>query len=94
MHGGCAPPLVVPGDREVTLQIHPGYGGLDLEIDGFRVDTEAQRFSVSSHYVYATLVVLDDSRFGLPWLRERGLISDSPRVAARRIRALHTEHGT
>ncbi len=94
MHGGCAPPLVVPDDRELTLQIHPGYGGFDLEIDGFRVDTEAQRFSVSSHDVYATLVVLDDSSFGLPWLRERGLIRDSPRVAARKSRTLHTEHGT
>jgi NAD kinase len=93
MHGGCAPPLVVPDDREVTLQIHPGYGGFDLEIDGFRVDTEAQRFTVSSHHVYATLVVLDGSSFGLPWLRERGLISDSPRVAARKSRARHTEHG-
>jgi NAD+ kinase len=93
MHGGCAPPLVVPDDREVTLQIHPGYGGFDLEIDGFRVDTEAQRFTVSSRHVYATLVVLDGSSFGLPWLRERGLISDSPRVAARKSRALHTEHG-
>lgn len=41
-----------------------------------------------------TLVVLDDSRCGLPWLRERGLISDNLRVAARKSRALHTEHGT
>jgi NAD+ kinase len=87
MHGGCAPPLVVPHDRRVTLQIHPGHGGFDLEIDGFRVDTVAQRFSVSSHHAYATLVVLDDSTSGLPWLRERGLISDSPRVAARKSRA-------
>jgi NAD+ kinase len=94
MHGGCAPPLVVPDDREVTLQIHPGHGGFDLEIDGFRVGTDAQRFSVSSHGAYATLVGLDDSGFGLPWLRERGLISDSPRVAARKSRALYTERGT
>jgi hypothetical protein len=85
---------VVPGEREVTLQIHPGYGGFDLEIDGFRVDTQTQRFSVSSHDAYATLAVLDDSSFGLPWLRERGLISDSPRVAARKSRALHAERGT
>jgi NAD+ kinase len=94
MHGGCAPPLVVPDDREVTLEIHPGHGGFDLEIDGFRVETEARRFSVNSHYAYATLVVLDDSRSGLSWLRERGLISDSPRVAARENRSLHTEHET
>jgi NAD+ kinase len=94
MHGGSAPPLVVPDDREVTLEIHPGYGGFDLETDGFRLDTDAQRFSVSSHCPYATLVVLNDSRTGLPWLRERGLISDSPRVAARESRTPHAERGT
>jgi len=27
MHGGCAPPLVVPDDRKVTLEIDPGHGG-------------------------------------------------------------------
>jgi NAD+ kinase len=94
MHGGCAPPLVVPGDREVRLEIHPGREGFNLEIDGFRVGTEAQRFSVRSQYAYGTLVALDDSRTGLPWLRKRGLISDSPRVAAREGRALHAEHGS
>jgi NAD+ kinase len=94
MHGGCAPPLVVPDDRGVRLEIHPGHGGFYLEIDGVRVDTEAQRFSVRSQSAYARLVVLDDSRSGVPWLRERGLISDSPRVAARERRALHAEHGT
>jgi NAD+ kinase len=93
MHGGCAPPLVVPDDREVTLEIHPSHGGFDLESDGFRVDTEAQRFSVKSHCPYATLVVLEQSSSGLPWLRERGLISDSPRVAAQESRALQAEHG-
>ena len=94
MHGGCAPPLVVPDDREVTLEIHPGHGGFDLEIDGFRVDTNAQRFSVSSQHAYATLVVLDNSRSGLPWLRERGLISDSPRAAARESRARHADRAS
>jgi NAD+ kinase len=94
MHGGCAPPLVVSGEREVRLEVHPGHGGFDLEIDGFRVGTEAQRFSLRSRCAYATLVVLDDARSGLPWLRERGLISDSPRVAARERRTLHADHGT
>ena len=35
MHGGCAPPLVVAGGQEVTLDAHPGHGGFDVEIDGF-----------------------------------------------------------
>jgi NAD+ kinase len=82
MHGGCAPPLVVSDDRELTIEIHPGHGGFDLEVDGFRVETESHRFSVGSRHAYATLVELDGSRSGLPWLRERGLISDSPRVVA------------
>jgi NAD+ kinase len=83
MHGGCAPPLVVSDDRQVTIEIHPGHGGFDLEVDGFLVETEAHRFSVSSEHAYATLVALNGSPSGLPWLRERGLISDSPRVVAR-----------
>jgi len=94
MHGGCAPPLVVPGDRAVTLGVHPGHGGFELEIDGSLVETEAQRFSVRSEPAYATLVGLDGSRGGLRWLRERGLISDSPRVVAREDRALHNGRGT
>jgi NAD+ kinase len=85
MHGGCAPPLVVPDDREVTIEIHPGHDGFDPEADGFRIETEAHRFSVSSERAYATLVAFDDSRSDLTWLRERGLISDSPRVVAREI---------
>jgi NAD+ kinase len=94
MHGGCAPPLVVPDDREVTIEIDPGHGGFDLEVDGFLVETEAHRFSVSSEQAYATLVVLDGSRSGLAWLRGRGLISDSPRVVARENQELHVRRET
>ncbi len=84
MHGGCGPPLVVPGDREVTLQVHPGHGGFRTEIDGFELVTGAERFGLRPVGAYATLVDLDDSRTGLPWLRARGLIADSPRVLATR----------
>jgi NAD+ kinase len=94
MHGGCAPPLVVSDDRQVTIEIDPGHGGFDLEVDGFLVDTEAHRFSVSSEHAYATLVALDGSRSGLPWLRERGLISDSPRVVARGSQELNVKRET
>jgi NAD+ kinase len=83
MHGGCAPPLVVPDDQEVTIEIHPGHTGFDPEVDGSLIETAAHRFSVRLVHAYATLVVLDGSRSGLPWLRGRGLISDSPRVVAR-----------
>jgi NAD+ kinase len=88
MHGGCAPPLVVPDNRQVEIKIDPGHGGFDLEVDGFPLRTDAHHFSVSSQHAYATLVVLDGSADDLPWLRERGLISDSPRVVARESREL------
>jgi len=32
MHGGCAPPVVVPRHREVVLDVDPGRGGFDLEL--------------------------------------------------------------
>jgi NAD+ kinase len=83
MHGGCAPPLVVPDDQEVTIAVHPGHDGFDLEVDGSLIETEARRFLVSIEHAYATLVVLDGLPSGLSWLRQRGLISDSPRVVAR-----------
>ncbi len=94
MHGGCAPPIVVSDDREVTIEVHPGRGGFDLEVDGFLVETEAHGFSVSSEPAYATVVVLDGSRSGLPRLRERGLISDSPRVVARENQELNVKRET
>jgi NAD+ kinase len=94
MHGGCAPSLVVADDREVTIEIDPGRGGFDLAVERFPVETEAHRFSVSSERASATLVVLDGSLSGLAWLRERGLISDSPRVLARENQELRVSRGT
>lgn len=86
MHGGCAPPLVVADSSEVTVQIHPGHTGFYVDIDGFRVDAQAQRFAVTSEPGYATLVALDGVRTDLPRLRRQGLISDSPRLVGRENR--------
>jgi NAD+ kinase len=83
MHGGCAPPLVVRDDQVVTLDMRPGYGGFGLEVDGVPFATRERRFSISGEHVYATMVELEARRSDLRWLRERGLISDSPRVVAR-----------
>ena len=88
MHGGCAPPLVVPDDREVTLEVHPSHGGFEVEVDGFGVASNAHRFAVNTEPEYATLVGLGNGRSGLPGLRARGLICDSPRVLVRDSRAL------
>jgi NAD+ kinase len=93
MHGGSAPPLVVPNDRVVALEVHPGHGGFEVDVDGFRVETQSQTFSLSSSHAYATLAVVSDRRVGLTGLRERGLISDSPRVVARDRPAPPTNSG-
>jgi hypothetical protein len=69
-------------------------GGFDLEIDGFHVDSTARRFVVSTEHAYATLVGLGEVKTGLPGLRKRGLIADSPRVILRDRRALHNQSGT
>jgi len=34
MHGGNAPPLVVPATATVRLTVHPGFSGFRAEIDG------------------------------------------------------------
>lgn len=87
MHGGCAPPLVIEDHREVTLQVHPGHDGFNVEIDGVELVAATERFAVGSEQAYATLVTFDESCSGLRRLRERGLITDSPRVLARGHRA-------
>jgi NAD+ kinase len=87
MHGGCAPPLVVPDDQELTFEVHPGHSGFGVEVDGFELTAEARLFSVTLEHAYATLVDLHGVRTGLASLRHRGLIGDSPRVLVRDSRA-------
>lgn len=87
MHGGCAPPLVVPGECAMRLVVSPGYGGYEVAIDGFQIEHEGDHIWVRSARSYATLVELERPRAGIPRLRERGLIADSPRVIARGGRA-------
>jgi NAD+ kinase len=86
MHGGSAPPLVIPHDRTLELEVHPGHGGYGLQIDGWWNESDAERFRVRSQPDYTTLVELTGSDSGLTWLRDRGLISDSPRVLAQQHR--------
>jgi NAD+ kinase len=94
MHGGSAPPVVVPDEQEVMLQADPGHSGFGVQIDGFEIDTEAQQFAVSSEPAYATLVAPGDGRGGLAGLRGRGLIADSPRVLLRDEHALRARAGS
>ena len=87
MHGGSAPPLVVPADAAVTVEVHPGYAGFDVEIDGQRRAVEGQSFRLTLHPAKLTLVTFGPSGRGLAGLRKRRLIADSPRVLARDARA-------
>ncbi len=83
MHGGCAPPLVVPSDQELTLEVHPTHGGFGVDVDGFEIAADAREFAVTLEPAYVTLVDLHEGRTGLASLRQRGLIGDSPRVLLR-----------
>jgi NAD+ kinase len=83
MHGGSAPPLVVPGDAVVSIVVHPGFAGFDVEIDGRERRGAGRRFRLALHPDKLTLVTFGPSAGGLAGLRKRGLITDSPRVLAR-----------
>ena len=87
MHGGSAPPLVVPGDAVVTIDVHPGFAGFDVEVDGREREGRERRFRLALHRDKLTLVTFEASGRGLAGLRERRLITDSPRVLARDDRA-------
>jgi NAD+ kinase len=86
MHGGSAPPIVVPAGSHVRVEVHPHFAGFDVEIDGQSYPLEALDYRVSLHHEKLTLVSFGDLRLGLTALRERGLIADSPRVVARDAR--------
>jgi NAD+ kinase len=87
MHGGSAPPLVVPGDAVVTIVVHPGFAGFDVEIDGHAREGTERSFRLALHPDKLTLVTFEGAGRGLTGLRKRRLITDSPRVLARDDRA-------
>jgi NAD+ kinase len=83
MHGGSAPPLVVPATSALDVEIHPGYGGYKLEVDGIRRPADGLRFRFTLEPDRLVLVAFEDPGRGLTALRHRGLIADSPRILAR-----------
>jgi len=83
MHGGNAPPLVVPSGTEVRVEVHPSFAGFDIDIDGHRYPLEGLDYRLSLHEEKVTLVSFGELGLGIPGLRERRLIADSPRVLAR-----------
>jgi NAD+ kinase len=87
MHGGNAPPLVVPSTSTVHVTVHPSFAGFDVELDGHIYPIEATEFSVSLEEDKVTLVSFGNVGMRISGLRERRLITDSPRVLARDDRA-------
>ena len=83
IHGGSIPPLVMPDRCALVLEVFPGWGGFDVEIDGQTVEIEATKFELGLVPDRATLVAIGDPELGFAPLRRRGLIADSPRVLAR-----------
>jgi len=60
MHGGSAPPVVVPAAATLTVDVQPGYAGFDVETDGHRSGAGgARRFALSLHSDKASLVTSD-----------------------------------
>jgi NAD+ kinase len=93
MHGGSAPPLVVQADATLTVEVHPSYAGFDIEIDGHRRPVAARAFRLTLEENKVRLVTFAPSDQGLRWLRQRGVIADSPRVLARDRRAAYESVG-
>jgi len=83
MHGGSAPPLVVPASSNVHVKVHPSFAGFEIEIDGHGHPLDVLEYDLSLHEETATMVSFDNLGLGLDGIRRRGLIMDSPRVLAR-----------
>jgi NAD+ kinase len=83
MHGGNAPPLIVPGTSSVRVQVHPTVAGFEVQVDGHTNDLSAEDYRLSLHKDKVTLISFGELGLGLDGLRERRLIMDSARVLAR-----------
>jgi NAD+ kinase len=83
IHGGSVPPAVVPSDLELRIEVHPGFGGFDVEIDGQTMEIEGTDFTIALAESKAALVGIGQPRLAFTALRRRGLIADSPRMLAR-----------
>jgi NAD+ kinase len=86
MHGGSAPPLIVPGSSTLQVQLQPGFAGFEVEIDGHNHPAIELDYRIALHADKVTLVDFDSETLGLTGLRRRQLIFDSPRVLARNAR--------
>jgi NAD+ kinase len=94
MHGGSAPPLVVPATASVRVEVHPSFAGFDIEIDGHTYPLQVLDYRLSLHEEKVTLVSFGEPGLGIQGLRERHLITDSPRILARDERSARAARQT
>ena len=94
MHGGSAPPLVVPATANVRVEVHPSFAGFDIEIDGHTYPLEVLDYRLSLNQEKVTLMSFGDLGLGIEGLRERRLITDSPRILARDERSARAARST
>jgi NAD+ kinase len=94
MHGGNAPPLVVPATASVRVEVHPSFAGFDVEIDGHTYPLQVLDYRLSLHEEKVTLVSFGEPGLGIKGLRERHLITDSPRILARDERSARAARQT
>ena len=87
MHGGNAPPLVIPASSSVQVELKPGFAGFDIEIDGHDQAITDLSYTITLGEDKVTLVSFGPQTGRLARLRSRRLISDSARVLARDDRA-------
>jgi NAD+ kinase len=85
-HGGFCPPLVIGPDSVLELEVAASFGGARLEVDGQVAADHVRSLTIGLRQGVATMVSFQDQETLLAGLRRRGIIVDSPRVAADRRR--------
>lgn len=91
MHGGSAAPLVVPASSQLQVELHPGFAGFEVEIDGHNHSASQLEYTITLEHAKVTLVAFSERPARLTRLRERRLITDSARVLARDDRSAQGE---
>jgi NAD+ kinase len=82
IHGGSCPPFVAAAGSVIRLDATTGYGGARLELDGQVADKVRAPVTIRLRPGVATLVGFSDQQPVLATLRQRGIITDSPRILA------------
>jgi NAD+ kinase len=80
-HGGSAPPLVVPAHSTIELDVHVGFSGMRIEVDGQSTAITGTSLELRLRPDHAVLVGFGENLF-LTGLRRRRLVEDSPRISA------------